>query len=144
MDSMEVQQVMSGTEGEVWIDGEYMAQVTAFKTVINLDKQEVNQVKVRGKRYKITGWEGKGNIKMNHVSSFMIDKLGTDIKNGHQTKCTIVAKLDDPDAIGEERIVVRDATFDKLTLMDWQAKKLVEDDYDFTFTEYDILQTADE
>lgn len=142
MDSMTAQQVMSGTEGEVWIDGEYMAQVTAFKATVNIIKEEVNQVKKRGKQYKVTGWEGKGNIKMNHVSSYFINKMSDNIKNGHQTVCTIVAKLSDPDAVGDERVVIRDATFDKLNLMDWEAKKLTEDDYDFTFTDFDILDSA--
>lgn len=41
-------------------------------------------------------------------------------------------------------MVIRDATFDKLTLMDWEAKKLTEDNYDFTFTDFDILDEADE
>lgn len=144
MESMNAQQVMSGTEGEIWIDGKYMAQVTAFKAEVNLEKVEVEQVKVRGKKYKVAGWDGKGNVKMNHVSSYFINLMADNIKNGHQTVVTIVAKLDDPDAIGEERVTIRDATFDKLTLMDWQAKKLVEDDYDFTFTDYEILQTAEE
>lgn len=47
MDSMKAQQVMSGTEGELWIDGEYMAQVESFKAEVNLNKQEVKQVKKR-------------------------------------------------------------------------------------------------
>ena len=144
MDLMNAQQVMSGTEGEVWIDGDYMAQATAFKAVANLIKQEVNQVKKRGKQYKTTGWEGKGSIKMNHVSSYMIDKMAHNIKDGHQTVCTIVAKMSDPDAIGAERVVIRDATFDSLTLMDWEAKKLTDESYDFTFTDFDFLETASE
>lgn len=144
MDAMNAQNVMSGTEGEVWIDGQYMAQVTAFKATVNLIKEEVNQVKKRGKQYKTTGWEGKGNIKMNHVSSYFINKMSENIKNGHQTICTIIGKLSDPDAVGDERVVIRDATFDKLDLMDWEAKKLTEDDYDFTFTDYDILDSAND
>ncbi len=138
------QQVMSGTEGEVWIDGQYMAQVVAFKAEVKLVKEEVNQVKRRGKQYKTTGWEGSGNVKMNHMSSYFIDKMAENIKNGKQTVCTIIAKLSDPDAIGDERVVIRDATFDKLTLMNWAAKKLTEDDYDFTFTDFDILDSASE
>ena len=78
------------------------------------------------------------------VASRQPHRFGHNIKNGHQTVCTIVAKLSDPDAIGDERVVIRDATFDKLTLMDWEAKKLTEDSYDFTFTDYDILDEADE
>lgn len=142
MQSFNAQQVMSGTQGEVWINGKYMAQVNAFKAEIKLIKEEVNQVKRMGKQYKTTGWEGTGNVKMNHVSSFFMDLMADNVRNGRQTVCTIIAKLDDPDAVGAERIVIRDATFDKLTLMDWEAKKLTEDDYDFTFTDFDTLDTA--
>ena len=142
MQSFNAQQVMSGTQGEVWINGKYMAQVNAFKAEIKLIKEEVNQVKRMGKQYKTTGLEGTGNVKMNHVSSYFMDLMADNVRNGRQTVCTIIAKLDDPDAVGAERIVIRDATFDKLTLMDWEAKKLTEDDYDFTFTDFDTLDTA--
>ena len=142
MDAFNAQQVMSGTQGEVWIDGEYMAEVTAFNAKITLTKEEVNQVKKTFKQYKITGAEGKGKIKMNHVESFFIKKCAENIKVGRQTICTIMSKLDDPDAVGTEQIIIRDATFDSLTLVDWEAKKLVEDDYDFTFTDYDIVTVA--
>ena len=69
--------------------------------------------------------------------------MADNIKNARQTVCTIVVKLDDPDAVGAERISITDATFDKLTLMDWEAKKLTSDDYDFTFTDFDILDVAE-
>lgn len=52
--------------------------------------------------------------------------------------------MSDPDAIGAERVVIRDATFDSLTLMDWEAKKLTDESYDFTFTDFDLLETASE
>ena len=143
-DSFNAQQVMAGTQGEVWINDKYMAQVNAFKAEVSLIKEEVHQAKKMGKQYKTTGWEGKGNVKMNHMSSYFIELMADNIKNARQTVVTIVVQLDDPDAIGAERVVIRDATFDKLTLMDWQAKKLTEDDYDFTFTDFDILDSASE
>lgn len=143
MENFNASQVMSGTQGEIWIDGRYMAEVTAFKAEIKLVKEEVNQVKRMFKQYKVTGCEGSGNVKMNHVSNFFIQLMSENIKNARQTTCTIIAKLDDPDSIGAERIVIRDATFDKLTLMDWEAKKLTSDDYDFTFTDFDILDQAE-
>ena len=143
MENFEASQVMSGTQGEVWIDGKYMAEVTGFKAEIKLLKEEVNQVKRMFKQYKVVGCEGTGNVKLNHVSSFFIQLMADNIKNAKQTVCTIVVKLDDPDAVGAERISITDATFDKLTLMDWEAKKLTSDDYDFTFTDFDILDVAE-
>lgn len=143
MDNFTASQVMSGTQGEVWIDGQYMAEVTGFKAEIKLLKEEVNQVKRMFKQYKVVGCEGTGNVKLNHVSSFFIQLMADNIKNARQTVCTIVVKLYDPDAVGAERISITDATFDKLTLMDWEAKKLTSDDYDFTFTDFDILDVAE-
>ena len=143
MDNFTASQVMSGTQGEVWIDGQYMAEVTGFKAEIKLLKEEVNQVKRMFKQYKVVGCEGTGNVKLNHVSSFFIQLMADNIKNARQTVCTIVVKLDDPDTVGAERISITDATFDKLTLMDWEAKKLTSDDYDFTFTDFDILDVAE-
>ena len=143
MDKFEAQRVMSGTQGEIWIEGKYMAEVTAFKAEIKLIKEEVNQVKTMFKQYKVVGCEGTGNVKMNHVSSYFINLMADNIRNGRQTVVTIRAKLDDPDAVGREEVIIRDATFDKLTLMDWEAKKLTEDDYDFTFTDFEVPVTAD-
>lgn len=143
MDKFNAQQVMSGTQGEIWIDGKYMAEVTAFNAEVKLVKEEVNQVKTMFKQYKITGCEGTGNVKMNHVSSYFINLMVDNIRNARQTVVTIRVKLDDPDAVGREEVIIRDATFDKLTLMDWEAKKLTEDDYDFTFTDFEVPVTAD-
>ncbi len=142
MDKFVAQRVMSGTQGEIWIDGKYMAEVTGFKAEIKLIKEEVNQVKTMFKQYKVTGCEGTGNVKMNHVSSYFINLMADNIRKGRQTVVTIRAKLDDPDAVGREEVIIRDATFDKLTLMDWEAKKLTEDDYDFTFTDFEVPVTA--
>lgn len=141
---MKAQQVMNGTEGEVWIDGDYMAQITEFKAAVNLKTVAVNIVKTRADQHKVVGWEGKGSLKMNHVSSYMINKCADNIKNGKQTTCTIISKLSDPDAIGTERIVIKDAVFESLTLADWTAKKNGEESYNFSFSDFEVLDSADE
>lgn len=143
MEKFEAQRVMSGTQGEIWIEGKHMAEVTGFKAEIKLIKEEVNQVKTMFKQYKVVGCEGTGNVKMNHVSSYFINLMADNIRKGRQTVVSIRAKLDDPDAVGREEVIIRDATFDKLTLMDWEAKKLTEDDYGFTFTDFEVPVTAD-
>lgn len=144
MQGMEAKQVMNGTQGELWIDGDYMAQVTEFKATVTIDKVEINMVKKLAKQYKVIGFDGKGSLKMNHVSNYMITKMNDNMKAGKQTVCTIISKLNDPDAIGTERVVIKDAVFDSLTLADWTAKKMGEESYNFTFSDWDILDTANE
>lgn len=136
------QKVMSGTELELWINDKYMAQVTEFKAEMNLTKEKVNMVKHRGTAYKYTGWEGKGSCKFNHVSSYFINLLAEDMHNGKTTECTIVGKVSDPDVSGVERVALSGVVFDKLTLMDATAKKLMEDSQSFTFADFEILDTV--
>lgn len=137
------EQVISGTWGELWIDGDYIAEVTAFEAKVTLDKQEIHMTRRLAKGYKMTGWTCKGTIKLNKVSSYFISKMNDNMKAGKQTVCTIISKLNDPDAIGAERIVIKDATFDELTLANWEAKKIGEESIPFTFSDWDVLDVAE-
>lgn len=142
MDAYNPEQVMIGTHGQIWINDKLYAQVTACKAVVKLTKEKVQQVKKMFVGYKYTGYEGSGTIKANHVSSFWVNLMADNMHQAKATKATIVMLLDDPDAIGQERVTIRDATFDTLTLMDWSAGKLVEESVDFTFTEFEILDAT--
>ena len=141
MKSYTPERVINGTWGEVWVDDDYMAEVTALEAKVSLEKTEVNQVGTLAKGYKVTGIEGKGTLKMNKVSSYFIRKLSDNIKAGKTTSCTIISKLADPDSFGAERIQLNGCTFDELTLADWEAKKLGEESIAFSFTGWDVLDS---
>lgn len=139
MQAYKPEQVINGTWGEVWIDGEYMAEVISFKAEVDIQYADINMTRRLAKAKKMTGYEGKGEVKLNKVTSEMSKKMSDNLKQGKQTVCTIISKLDDPNAIGAERIVVKDATFEKLTLADWEAKKNGEEALPFSFTDWDFL-----
>lgn len=141
MKSYTPEKVINGTFGEVWVDGDYMAEVTALEAKVSLDKTEVNQVGTLAKGYKITGIDGKGTLKLNKVSSYFIQKLSDNTKAGKTTTCTIISKLNDPDSFGSERIQLNGCTFDELTLANWEAKKLGEESIAFSFTSWEVLDT---
>ncbi|MCQ4637671.1 phage tail tube protein [Anaerovorax odorimutans] len=141
MDNYEHRNVINGTSGEVWIDGEYIAEVVALEAKISFKKEEVLQSGNRDPGYKVTGREGKGTIKMNKVSSFFIKKLSEDILNLRTTTATIITKLSDPDGLGTERVELIGCTFDELTLADWEAGKLGEESMPFTFSSFKALDT---
>ena len=141
MKSYTPEKVINGTFGEVWVDDDYMAEVTALEAKVSLDKTEVNQVGTLAKGYKITGIDGKGTLKLNKVSSYFIKKLSDNTKAGKTTTCTIISKLNDPDSFGAERIQLNGCTFDELTLANWEAKKLGEESIVFSFTSWEVLDT---
>ena len=139
MQKYETERVINGTFGEVWVDGDYMAEATGVEAKVTLEKTEVNQTGTLAKGYKITGIEGNGTIKLNKVTSYFIEKLSENLKNGKTTTATIISNLNDPDSIGNERIQLSGCVFDELTLVNWESKKIVEESIPFTFTSWDVL-----
>ena len=142
MQNMEAKKVMYGSDGEVWIDGDYMAEVESFKGTVTYDKLEVKMVKHKGRGYKSTGWTGKGSVKLHHVDSYFVKKYAAAAKEGRQVPVTIISKLSDKDAVGEERVAFKNCLFDAFDLVNWEVGKLGEDSYNFTFDDYEILDTA--
>ena len=56
MDKFSAHQVINGTLGEIWIDGTYMAEVTAFEAKVTLDKTNVNMTRRLAKAQKVIGY----------------------------------------------------------------------------------------
>ena len=133
------EQVLNGTWGEAWVNGNYFAEVTGLEATVTLEKQEINQPRKMTKGYKVTGYDCKGTIKFNKVSSFAINLMNENMKKRKQTIVTIISKIDDPDSLGAERVVIKDATFDELKLVNWEAKKNTEESMAFTFSDWDLL-----
>lgn len=136
------EKVFNGTFGELWIDDYYLAEVTGLEAKISLKKSEVSQTGTLFTGYKVTGIDGKGTVKLNKVSSYFITKMSKNMKAGKATVCTIVSKLADPEADGTERIKFTGCTFDELTLANWEAGKLGEENYPFTFTGWEVLDSV--
>ncbi|TCO78021.1 phage tail tube protein [Marinisporobacter balticus] len=132
--------VINGTWGEIWLDGDKVSELTGLEAKITLKKEDVNMCGVLAKDTKVTGWEGKGTLKMHKVNSRMAIKLGEMIKKGQDLRFTILSKLADPDTIGgqSERVVLKDVSFDDLTLTNFEAKGLGKVECPFTFTGYDF------
>ena len=137
------EKTINGTFGELWVNDDYMAEVTGLEAKVTLEKTEVNQTGSLAKGYKITGIDCKGTIKLNKVTSYFINLLSENTKAGKTTSCTIISKLADPDASGVERIKLTGCTFDELSLANWEAKKLGEESIPFSFTGWEILDKID-
>ena len=135
------ERVINGTFGELWINDDYMSQVTALEAKVTLEKTEVNQTGTLAKGYKITGIDCKGTIKLNHVTSYFPNLLSEALKGGKTVSATIISNLSDPDALGSERVKLTGCTFDELTLADWEAKKLGEESIPFSFTGWELMDT---
>lgn len=136
--------VISGSWGEVWVDNDYMSDVLSLEAKISLDTEEIKQNRRLTKGYKVTGISGNGTLKLNKVTSYFINKLSENIKAGKTTTATIITKLDDPDALGAERIRLNNCVFTELTLANWEVGSMTEEELPFSFQDYDVLDSITE
>ena len=141
MDS--AKRVMNGTWGEVWLDGDYVSECSGLQAKIAANKTEINICGKMATDKKITNISCTGTLKLHKVNSRMAIAIGNSIKAGRDPRFTIISKLDDPDAYGSERVVIRNVSFDDLTLADWEVAKNGAVDAPFTFTDFEFLDSVE-
>ena len=132
-------QVINGTFGEVWFDDDYLAEVVSGQAKVSLTYDDVKRARCLMVAKKLIKAEGKGSIKLNHVRSNIVKKTSDTIKSGKTPSFKIIMKLEDPDALGAERLVLYGCKLDELTLMDWENGKITEETLSFTYESYELL-----
>jgi len=131
------EKVMSGTFGEVWLDGEYVAEAFGLEAKLEIEKEDVALPGKFATDSKFIGYKGSGTIRMHKAGSRMIKKMSELIKQGINPRFQILSSLADPSADGAERILIKDASFSDLTLVNWELKKKGEVEAPFTFTDWE-------
>ena len=92
-----------------------MAEAIGLEAKYKITKADVNQTGTLTKGKKITEIEGTGTLKLNKVSSYMLKLLLEDVKQGKM-----------PD----------------ITIADWEAGKLGEESYAFTFENAELIDAV--
>ncbi len=139
MKQFEANQVINGTFGDAWVDDDYLGEIISGKAEVEVTYSDISRTRhlINGK--KMTKAEGKGSVKLHHVRTNIAKKMSDAIKSGRTLSVKIIMRLEDPDALGAERVVLYGCKFNKATLMDWEAEKETEESYDFTFEDWDFL-----
>ena len=134
--------VLNGSYGQLWLDGVLMAEVYGLDAQIEVLKQEVPMCGTSsGIGKKFTGWNGTGSLRFNKVSSTFTKKQAEAVKNGKQLVSTIISKLEDPAVsnYGREQVELRGVQFDTISIAQWEAGSLVQQEMPFTFEDFNYL-----
>lgn len=140
--SMTSDRVLNGSYGELWIDGVKMAEVYGLDAQIEVLKAEVPMCGTSsGVGKKFTGWNGTGSLRFNKVSSTFSKKQAEAVRSGTPLVSTIISKLADPsvEKYGSERVELIGCQFDTISLSQWEAGQLVQQEMPFTFEDFKFL-----
>ena len=133
--------VMSGTFGELWWDGELIAECDKFQAKYTQDKETVNMARQMVEDSKVMGSKGTGSLRVYKVYS-RFRPFADAVLAGQDVRGTFVSKLDDPDAYGAERVALYNVSLDEVPLVNWERKTIQQDEVPFTFTSHKFLEVA--
>ncbi len=138
-DNIKTNQIIRGTFGRVWIDGELFANVKSFEAKLTLNYEEVDLSNDLGKHQRYMGYTGEGTMVLHKVNSKILAKLTKGIKSGELPEISIVGKLEDPTALGAERISFTEVTIDEVTAMKFENAAIGEEEVPFKFADYEPI-----
>lgn len=138
-DSIKTNQIIRGTYGRVWIDGELFANVKSFEAKLTLNYEEVDLSNDLGKHQRYMGFTGEGTMTLHKVNSKIFAKLAKAIKSGEMPDISIVGKLEDPTALGAERISFTEVTIDEVMALKYENATIGEEEVPFKFADYEPL-----
>jgi len=129
--------VMSGTHGKVWWDGELVFEAKGFEASLELQMEAVKQAGQLADGQKLLGYNGTGTLRVHKVFSRAIRKLSASLKAGINPEFTMVSELNDPGAFGAERVLLKGVQLTTLPLANWELGGLGEEELPFTFTDWE-------
>lgn len=128
---------LSGTWGELWIDGEKIFEFSKIELKVTVNREDVQLgIDVDS---KMTGLKGEGSYVVKKVytrAKSALEKLA----KGIDVRSEIIAKLEDPDAVGGqiERWSCDNVWLNEIPVVNWEKGGIIEEENTLGFTPSDL------
>ena len=124
MEGIRGNKTLSGTWGELWIDGEKIFEFSKIELKVTVNREDVQLgIDVDS---KMTGLKGEGSYVVKKVytrAKSALEKL----KKGIDVRSEIIAKLEDPDAVGGqiERWSCDNVWHNEIPVVNWEKGVII-------------------
>lgn len=133
-------EVMRGNDGTVFLNGEELGDLKSIEAKATGKFDALEFLGDNASYQTYAGWEGKGTLKFLKTRSTGLKYLGESFKTGIFPDVEIMTKLIKKTNGKAERVMLKGVVFNELTLVNMEAKKNIEEELSFTFTDYESLE----
>lgn len=139
---LDATKVINGRFGKLFdADGTWLTNVTTVNATVDFEKEDIMVSGTRWIGKKITGISGSGDFTGFLVTTELLEKIG---QGTDDTKSALVTELiyavADPDnGNGTYRVRLKGVTFDSIPLISSAVGSILENEFSFTFTGYQIM-----
>lgn len=140
--ALDATKVISGRFGKLFDeDGNWLTNVTAVNATVEFEKEDVMVAGTRWIGKKITGISGSGDFTGYLVTTALLEKIGNGTDDANSALVTeLIYSVSDPDnGNGTYRVRLKGVTFDSIPLITSEVGSMVENEFAFTFTGYQIM-----
>ena len=138
MSKLKGNRTLSGTYGEVWVDGEKIWEFSKIEAKVTANREDVQlDLDVDS---KITGLKGEFTLTLKKVYS-RYNAVFESWEKGVDQRSQIITKLADPDAAGgqQERYSIDNCWFNELPLVNMEKGGIIEEEVSGGFTPTDMI-----
>lgn len=138
---MDAKRVISGNYGYLYdADGNWLTNTTGVEANIEIGMEEIKLAGTRWLGNKTTTLKGSGSITGYMVTSEWTEKMAIvtdDVSSPFVTD--LIVKLDDPESFGAYRVRLKNVTFDNIPVIRYEVGSIVDQEFTFVFSGYDVL-----
>lgn len=139
MDKVNTNNIIRGTYGRVWMNGELLAEAKSFEGKATMNFEEVNLAGDLGTHQRYMGYAGEGTMVLHKVDSKIAKTIAEGIRTGILPDIKFVGKLEDPTALGAERVEFLEVSIDELMLLKFENKAILELEVPFKFADFNYI-----
>ncbi len=133
--------VISGNYAYVYDEnGDWLTNVMNVEASIDIGKEDIQRAGTRWIGKKTTTLEGSGSIGGYKITSDFLKMVARAAEDNAPPFVTeFIIKLEDPESYGAERIRLKGVQFDNVPLVNAEVGSLVEEEYNFTFDGFELM-----
>ena len=136
------QNVINGTFGYMYIDGDEVAELIGVKAQDDISYEDVDQPGHLRSGKKMNGVSGTGEFTINKITNTYNEKWAASIDEGKQPEVTITTVEADPNALESATWQFYNCTIENIPYINASAKTLTQDTYKFAFMDRKKLDPA--
>ena len=141
---MDANRILSGSNGNVWLNGKLLAEVKSIEAKITGEFEDVSFVGDYATYPVYMGWTGEGTLVLQKIDSTVLSLVGESFKTGIMPEVKIVTKLTDKNTGKSERASIDGVVITEVMLAKMENKALCEEESPYKFSNYQILEKIEE
>ncbi|OOM81792.1 phage-like element PBSX protein XkdM [Clostridium puniceum] len=138
---VDVNRILKGKDGEMWFNGQLLASLKKIEAKVKGDFEDINLCGDPSTHSVYNGWSGEGSFICLKIDSTVWKLVAEAYKTGVMPPIKIITRLTDKSTGQSERAAIEGITITEFALASFEAKKMLEEEYPFKFSDYEILES---